>query len=43
MSKPLRRGLFSKIGLVAGAPVAPDEATPEHLQLLVAELRGDWK
>jgi 1-acyl-sn-glycerol-3-phosphate acyltransferase len=43
MSKPLRRGLFSKIGLVAGTPVAPEEATPEHLQLLVAELRGDWK
>lgn len=43
MSKPLRRGLFSKIGLVAGKPVAPEDATPEHLQLLVAGLRGDWK
>jgi len=43
MSKPLRRGLFSKIGLVAGAPVAPEDATPEHLQALVAELRGDRK
>jgi 1-acyl-sn-glycerol-3-phosphate acyltransferase len=43
MSKPLRRGLFSKIGLVAGTPVAPEEATPEHLQTLVADLRGDWK
>ena len=43
MSKPLRRGLFSKIGLVAGAPVAAQAATPEHLQALVAELRGDWK
>ena len=43
MSKPLRRGLFSKIGLVAGAPVAPQAATPEYLQALVAELRGDWK
>ena len=43
MSKPLRRGLFSKIGLVAGAPVAPQDATPEYLQTLVAELRGDWK
>jgi 1-acyl-sn-glycerol-3-phosphate acyltransferase len=43
MSKPLRRGLFSKIGLVAGAPVAPAAATPAHLQDLVAGLRGDWK
>lgn len=43
MSRPLRRGLFSKIGLVAGAPVDPQMATPEHLQALVAELRGDWK
>lgn len=43
MSKPLRRGLFSKIGLVAGAPVAAQAATPEYLQALVAELRGDWK
>jgi 1-acyl-sn-glycerol-3-phosphate acyltransferase len=43
MSKPLRRGLFSKVGLVAGTPVAPEEATPEHLQTLVADLRGDWK
>ena len=43
MSRPLRRGLFSKIGLVAGPPVAPEAATPEHLQLLVADLRGDWK
>jgi 1-acyl-sn-glycerol-3-phosphate acyltransferase len=43
MTQPLRRGLFSKIGLVAGTPVAPQEATPEHLQMLVAGLRGDWK
>jgi 1-acyl-sn-glycerol-3-phosphate acyltransferase len=43
MRKPLRRGLFSKIGLVVGAPVAPEAATPEYLQSLVAELRGDWK
>ncbi|MBI4741250.1 MAG: MFS transporter [Betaproteobacteria bacterium] len=42
MSKPLRRGLFSKIGLAVGAPVAPQEATPEHLQAVVAAMRGDW-
>lgn len=43
MSKPLRRGLFSRICLVVGAPVAAHAATPEHLQTLVAELRGDLK
>ncbi len=42
MSKPLRRGPFSKIGLAVGAPVAPQEATPEHLQAVVAAMRGDW-
>ncbi|HMW56467.1 MAG TPA: MFS transporter [Accumulibacter sp.] len=43
MSKPLRRGLFSKIALVVGTAVAPAAATPEHLQEIVAGLRGDWK
>ena len=35
------RGIFSKIALVAGAPVSPDRATPELLQQEVAALRGD--
>ena len=43
MSKPLRRGLFSKIALVVGAAVAPEAATPEHLQEIVAGLRGEWR
>lgn len=43
MSKPLRRGLFSKIALVCGTPVAPDAATPGELQRLITELRGDWR
>ncbi|MDQ5902750.1 MAG: hypothetical protein QG672_336, partial [Pseudomonadota bacterium] len=43
MSKPLRRGLFSKIAVVGASPVAPAAATPEHLQEIVAGLRGDWK
>ena len=43
MSKPFRRGLFSKIA-VAGAPaVSPEAATPEHLQSVVQTLRGDWR
>jgi len=37
------RGLFSKISLVAGAPVTPDRATPEALQQTVLALRGSWR
>src|SRR5262249_32976716 len=37
------RGMFSKIALVAGAPVAPARATPELLQERVLTLRGDWR
>jgi 1-acyl-sn-glycerol-3-phosphate acyltransferase len=43
MSKPLRRGMFSKIALSVGAPVPPEAATPEHLQEIVAGMRGDWR
>jgi 1-acyl-sn-glycerol-3-phosphate acyltransferase len=43
MSRPSQLRLFSKIGLVVGAPVAPAAATPEYLQVLVAELRGQRK
>ena len=43
MSKPLRRGPFSKIGLLVGTPLAPETASPERLQQIVAQLRGDWK
>ena len=42
-SKPLRRGMFNKIALVAGTPVPPEQATREHLQAIVASLRGDRK
>jgi 1-acyl-sn-glycerol-3-phosphate acyltransferase len=37
------RGVFSKIALVAGTPVAPAGATPELLQQMVLALRGDWR
>jgi 1-acyl-sn-glycerol-3-phosphate acyltransferase len=37
------RGLFSKIALVVGAPLAPVQATPERLQETVFALRGDWR
>lgn len=42
---PLRRlfqrGPFSSVELVCGAPVRPDDATPQALQLAVASLRGN--
>ena len=41
MTRPLRRGLFSKVSLAVAAPVAPAAATPEALQDIVAGLRGD--
>ena len=38
MSKPFRRGVFSSVGLVAGAALAPNEVTPTVLRDRVAEL-----
>ncbi len=35
------RGIFSRIALVAGPPVAPDRASPEALRQQVLALRGD--
>jgi 1-acyl-sn-glycerol-3-phosphate acyltransferase len=35
------RGILSRIELVAGAPVAPQDATPERLHQSVRALRGD--
>jgi 1-acyl-sn-glycerol-3-phosphate acyltransferase len=37
------RGPFSRIELVAGAPLAPAEVTPDGLQQTIADLRADWK
>ncbi len=42
MSNPLRRGLFSRIGLNVGPAVPTEEATPAHLQEIVAGSRGNW-
>ena len=41
MSNPLRLRPFAKIELIVGEPVTPEMATPEHLQALVAALRGE--
>jgi 1-acyl-sn-glycerol-3-phosphate acyltransferase len=38
MAKPLRRGLFNRIGLVVGPPMAPEDVTPERLQTRVQAL-----
>ena len=38
MAKPFRRGVFSRVGLVAGAPVAAAEVTPTALRERVAVL-----
>jgi 1-acyl-sn-glycerol-3-phosphate acyltransferase len=35
------RGIFSRIAIVVGAPVAPEAATPEALQANVLALRGE--
>jgi 1-acyl-sn-glycerol-3-phosphate acyltransferase len=43
MTRPFRRGVLSKIGMVAGAAVPPQQVTPEGLQEQVLALRGDWK
>jgi len=41
MRRPFRRGLFSRIGLVVGAPLDAAEATPARLQTEVTRLRGE--
>jgi 1-acyl-sn-glycerol-3-phosphate acyltransferase len=38
MTTPLRRGLFNRIGLVVGEPIAPQDVTPEGLQARVQAL-----
>ena len=43
LSRPLRRGLFNRIELVVGEPLAPQTVSLPGLQLQVAELRGDWR
>jgi 1-acyl-sn-glycerol-3-phosphate acyltransferase len=43
MTKPFRRGMFSRIGLAVGDPVSAQTATPEALRARVLDLRGDRK
>lgn len=41
MTRPFRRGFFSRVGVNIGQPVMPAEATPERLQERVAELLAE--
>ena len=40
MVRPFRRGLFSRVGLVAGTPIAARDVSPELLRERVAALLG---
>jgi 1-acyl-sn-glycerol-3-phosphate acyltransferase len=42
MTRPFRRGIFSRIALAVGAPVPAESVTPEGLQAEVLALRGNW-
>jgi 1-acyl-sn-glycerol-3-phosphate acyltransferase len=41
MAKPLRRGLFNHVGLVVGEAIAPEQVTPEGLQVRVQALLNE--
>jgi 1-acyl-sn-glycerol-3-phosphate acyltransferase len=43
MTRPFRRGMFSRIALAVAPPMAPELVTPEGLQAKVSELRGNWR
>ena len=43
MTKPFRRGIFSKIGFEVAPAMSPAEATPEALRERILEMRGDWR
>jgi 1-acyl-sn-glycerol-3-phosphate acyltransferase len=42
MTKPLRRGVFTRIGVNVGQPLAAAAANPLLLRARVEALRGDW-
>ena len=43
MSKPFRRGSFARIELKAAPEWAPQTVTPEGLQAVTLQMRGEWK
>jgi 1-acyl-sn-glycerol-3-phosphate acyltransferase len=42
-ARHFKRGLFSRLELVVGEPIAAEQVSPALLQEKVATLRGDWK
>ncbi len=42
MTRPFVRGFFSKVQVVVGQSITPEQATPSRLEAAVRELRGDW-
>ncbi|HWS13025.1 MAG TPA: 1-acyl-sn-glycerol-3-phosphate acyltransferase, partial [Rhodocyclaceae bacterium] len=43
MTRPLRRGILSRIGLVVGEPIPAAALDVAALQQQVLTLRGDWR
>ncbi len=43
VARTFKRGLFSRLELAVGEPIAPAAVSPEGLQEQVRALRGDWK
>jgi hypothetical protein len=43
MTRPFRRGFFSRIALEAAPALAPAQATPEALQANILAMRGSWR
>jgi 1-acyl-sn-glycerol-3-phosphate acyltransferase len=43
MSKPFRRGILSRIALIVAPEQAPQTVTPDSLQALTQQMRGDAK
>jgi 1-acyl-sn-glycerol-3-phosphate acyltransferase len=38
--RPIKRGVMTRLTLAVGEPIAPADATPQHLHELVSALRG---
>jgi len=43
MTRPFRRGVFSRIALEVAPALAPEQATPEVLKARIEAMRGDWR
>ena len=43
ITRVFRLGLLGKIGMTVGAPVLPQNVTPDDLRARVLAMRGDWR